>query len=60
MTDDPEARRLAAEQRRREADERAQAEESASDPEHDQHERRADKAGYLRRKLAERADSEVD
>jgi hypothetical protein len=39
-------------------DEREQAQEASTEEEAEQHARRADKAAYLREKLAERAESE--
>ena len=60
MPDDPSTAELRAEQLRREAEERA-GERSADEPEEElAHRRRAEKAGYLREKLTERAASERD
>jgi hypothetical protein len=60
MPDDPSTAALRAEQLRRESEERA-GERSADEPEEElAHRRRAEKAGYLREKLTERAASERD
>jgi hypothetical protein len=56
--EDPTTQELRLEQLNREATERGQAETSIDDEEAEQHERRAEKAGYLREKLEERADAE--
>jgi hypothetical protein len=56
--EEPTTQELRLEQLRREADERDRAVESEDPDETEQHERRADKAGYLREKLEERAESE--
>ena len=56
--DDPTTEELRIEQAGREAEERERAEASESPDETDQHERRADKADYLRRKLEERSEAE--
>ena len=58
MSDGPSTGELKLEQLRREAVERAQAETAELEDDTDQHERRADKAAYLREKLAERERSE--
>jgi hypothetical protein len=55
---DPETEELSTEQVRREAIEREQARHAEQQAEERTHRRRADKAAYLREKLAERADSE--
>jgi hypothetical protein len=55
---DEQAEVLRDEQRRRFVRERAQAERSDDEAEAAQHDRRAEKAGYLADKLAERAASE--
>ena len=55
---DPKTEELRLEQREREAAEREQARDADLPEETDQHERRADKAAYLRAKLAERARAE--
>lgn len=60
MPEDPTTQELRALQARREREERRQAGEAASEEDTQAHERRADKAEYLRRKLAERADAERD
>ncbi len=48
----------ASEQLKRELEERKYADDAPAEDETAQHERRADKAHYLREKLAERAESE--
>ena len=58
MEEDPTTRELRARQERREAEERDSAQESDSEDATDQHERRAEKAAYLKKKLEERAASE--
>jgi hypothetical protein len=58
VDEDPTTEELHREQREREAAERRHAEDAASEDATDQHERRADKAEYLRQKLEERAESE--
>jgi hypothetical protein len=55
---DPETEELHVEQVRRVAKERAQARAAEQDDEERQHERRAERADYLRDKLVERAESE--
>jgi membrane protein len=55
---DPKTEELRLEQIQREREEHARAEQAAEEPETDQHERRADRAGYLREKLEERAEAE--
>jgi hypothetical protein len=55
---DPETEELRLEQVRRERDERARAGAAGERAEERQHERRAQRAGYLREKLDERAESE--
>jgi hypothetical protein len=57
---DPAPEELAADQERRERAERTQAAEAVSERETRAHERRADKAGYLREKLEEQAESDRD
>ena len=57
-SEDPTTQELRLEQVQREADERGRADDSPLDDEAEQHERRAEKAGYLREKLEERAESE--
>ena len=54
----PETEELHRRQATREEEERAYAEDADTDSETAQHERRADKAAYLREKLEERAESE--
>jgi hypothetical protein len=56
--EDPTTRELRIRQERREAEEREQAEEAETDEGTGQHERRAEKADYLKKKLEERAASE--
>jgi YihY family inner membrane protein len=55
---DPKTEELRLEQIERERKEHARAEQSEDEPETDQHERRAERAGYLREKLQERAEAE--
>jgi hypothetical protein len=55
---DPKTEEMFLEQIRRERDEREQARDSAEAAEEQTHSRRADRAAYLREKLAERAKSE--
>ena len=55
---DPETEEMRVEQVQRERDERARARESEQPAEERTHERRADRAAYLREKLAERAEAE--
>lgn len=56
--EDPTTQELRIAQLRREAEEREYAEHGVNEDDTGQHERRADKAAYLRRKLEERAESE--
>ena len=56
--EDPTTEELRIEQLQREAGEREAAEGSSMPDDTEQHERRADKAEYLRRKLEERAEAE--
>ena len=56
--EDPTTEELRLEQLRREVSERERADASLDEDVADQHEARADKAGYLREKLEERAESE--
>jgi hypothetical protein len=58
MEEDPTTQELRVEQAEREASERRSAGESELEDETEQHERRADKAEYLKRKLEERAQAE--
>lgn len=58
MSEDPKTEELRLEQERREADEQQRAETAPDEEESAQHERRAEKARYLREKLEERAESE--
>ena len=58
MDEDPTTQELRLEQIRREGAEREEAKDSPSEDEAEQHARRAEKADYLKRKLAERAESE--
>jgi membrane protein len=55
---DPKTEELRLEQIERERKEHAQAEQAAEEPETETHERRAERAGYLREKLQERAEAE--
>jgi membrane protein len=55
---DPKTEELRLEQLERERKEHARAEQSEDEPETDQHERRAERASYLREKLEERAEAE--
>lgn len=57
---DPPTEELALTQAQRERNERREAEQATEEEETLAHERRADKAEYLRRKLQERAESERD
>jgi hypothetical protein len=58
VTEEPSSEELRIEQLKREAAERKAVEAEASEEEAAQHERRADKAAYLREKLQERVESE--
>ena len=58
MTDEHKTEELKVIQSEREVTEREQAESSLDEDEAAQHERRADKARYLKEKLEERAESE--
>jgi hypothetical protein len=58
VDEDPTTEELRLRQREREAAEREAAKDAPAEDETEQHERRADKAGYLRDKLEERAESE--
>jgi hypothetical protein len=58
MTDEHKTEELKVIQSEREADERNRAKSAFDEDEAEQHERRADKARYLREKLEERAESE--
>ena len=58
MTDEHKTEELKIIQSEREAEERKRAKSARDDDEVDQHERRADKARYLREKLEERDESE--
>jgi hypothetical protein len=58
VEEDETTRELRREQVERESREREEAEETELDEDTAQHERRADKAAYLREKLEERAESE--
>jgi hypothetical protein len=57
-TPDPETQDLRAKQARREAEELRQAAEADTGEQAEEHARRADKAGYLKEKLEERAEAE--
>ena len=56
--EDPTTQELRIEQAKREEGERERAAEGVTPDDTEQHERRADKASYLREKLAERARAE--
>jgi hypothetical protein len=56
--EDPTTQELRLDQLQREATERDRAEEAPDADDADQHERRAEKAGYLREKLEQRAQAE--
>ncbi len=56
--EDPTTQELRIEQLQRERAEREAATEGATPDDTEQHERRAEKAGYLREKLEERAEAE--
>ena len=56
--EDPTTQELRLDQLRREATEREQADTSIDEEEAEQHERRAEKASYLRERLEQRAESE--
>ena len=56
--EDPTTQELRIDQLQREAKERERADSSIDEDEADQHSRRADKAGYLREKLEQRARAE--
>jgi hypothetical protein len=58
MSEEPETRELKQAQTRREAQEQELARRAPDEQETAQHERRAEKARYLREKLDERAESE--
>jgi hypothetical protein len=58
MSEEPETQELKKAQTRREADERELARRTPDEQETAQHERRAEKARYLKEKLEERAESE--
>lgn len=58
MGEDPTTRELRVKQLKREVEEREAAEAGATDHETGQHDARAAKAAYLRKKLEERAEAE--
>lgn len=58
MSEEPETERLKETQQEREEAESEQAASAVTDDEAAQHQRRAEKAAYLREKLEERAESE--
>jgi hypothetical protein len=60
VEEDPTTQEMRIKQRQREGVERNSAEESPLEDDTAQHERRADKAGYLAEKLEERARAERD
>jgi membrane protein len=55
---DPETEEMRLEQIKRETQEHRQAKQADEEPETEQHERRAERAGYLKEKLEERAEAE--
>jgi len=58
--EDPTTQELRSRQARVEAEERRHADRSVTGEETEEHSRRADKAGYLRERLEERAEAERD
>jgi hypothetical protein len=58
MTEEPDTRELREAQQRREAEEEELASRAPDEEESAQHERRADKARYLKQKLEQREESE--
>ncbi len=58
VDDEPSTEELRVQQTRREAAERERAGQAPTEDASEQHERRAEKADYLRRKLEERAEAE--
>ena len=58
MEEDPTTQELRLEQQRKEEEEREEERRSTTEDEAEQHERRADKADYLKKKLEERAEAE--
>jgi len=56
--EDPTTQELRLEQLKRESEERLRADEDPTDDGTEQHERRAERAEYLRQKLEERAEAE--
>jgi hypothetical protein len=58
MAEDPTTQELRVRQMKREEDARAHAEKAPEEADTAQHDRRAEKAAYLKRKLEERAESE--
>jgi hypothetical protein len=58
MTKEPDTQELRDEQMRREIEEQTRAHKAQDEEEFAQHERRAEKARYLRGKLEQRAESE--
>ena len=60
MDDEPTTEELRLDQARREAAEREAADEAPTEDATDQHERRADKADYLKKKLEERERAETE
>jgi hypothetical protein len=58
MAEDPTTQELRVRQTKREEDARVHAEESPEEADTAQHDRRADKAAYLKQKLEERAEAE--
>ncbi len=60
MEEDPTTQELRLAELQRMREEKERAEEAATPEEGEQHERRAEKASYLREKLEERAEAERD
>jgi hypothetical protein len=58
VEEDPTTQELRLEQLRKEKEEREEERQSTTEDEAEQHERRAEKADYLKRKLEERAEAE--
>ena len=56
--EDPTTQELRVRQMKREEDSRLESERAPEDEDTSQHDRRADKAAYLKRKLEERAEAE--
>jgi hypothetical protein len=58
VEEDPTTQELRLEQERKEEEEREEERRSTTEDEAEQHERRAEKADYLKKKLEERAEAE--